>query len=144
MNALLPSSETTSLLLTSGVWTAVALVLVALIRGWPQLKKIQAEADGDIQAKLLGRITQLETQLNAMELHIEAERQRHAKEIQIIRHRLNNETASLDALLLLLEVAPDKLTDNIALIKQMRESRANALALEQGAALAAGLTGETT
>lgn len=140
MSDLIPSTSTLLLTLIGTLWTAIATVFVAYIRGRPQMKRIEVEADGSLRTDLLARIDHLEKQLSAMEVQMEAERTRHTTEVQIIRHRLNNETASLDALLLLLEVAPDKLTDNITLIKEMRATRANAVALEQGAAAGAGQT----
>src|SRR5579859_2162614 len=125
----------------AALFAVLGAIAVALIKGWPIWKKVGLDADGSLRTDLLKRIAELETHVATLENNISAERDRHAAEMSIIRHRLNNETASLDALLLLLEVAPEKLTENIALIKEMRANRANAVALEQGAASAAAAGG---
>ena len=46
-----------------GVWTLVGVVVVALIKGWPALKKLQIDGDQSLRADLLKRIGDLEKQM---------------------------------------------------------------------------------
>lgn len=50
-----------------GVWALVAAVIVALIKGWPALRKMGIEADGALRTDMLLRITELEKEIK--ELH---------------------------------------------------------------------------
>jgi hypothetical protein len=97
-------------------------VLVAVIRSRPALKKIANEREKSL---LEERAADMETMRVRLE-KLEAER-------SVDRHRLNNVTACLDALLLLLETAPDKAPQHVARIKAMREAQMKAEAAEKGA-----------
>lgn len=46
-----------------GIWTLLAVVLVALIKAWPALAKIANEGDASLRTALLTRITNLEGEL---------------------------------------------------------------------------------
>lgn len=46
-------------------WVLVAVVLIALIKGWPALRRLQMEEDGSLRHDLLARITRLENDLAA-------------------------------------------------------------------------------
>lgn len=118
---------------TGGIWTLVVVAVLTLIRSWPSLRKMGLDADTSLRTDLLTRINQLETQVAAMETAQVEERARHDAEIQLLRHRLNNETASLDALLLLLKVDPQKVMESVDMITEMRARKAQEIALEKGA-----------
>jgi hypothetical protein len=122
-----------------GIFVLVALALAALIKAWPSLRKMNIEADGSL---LMARIGTLEKQISTLEAKMGEDQERHAAEMQIMRHRLNNETAALDALLLLLEAAPEKVAENITRIKEMRHARAQVAALESGAMAGAAINGK--
>lgn len=97
-------------------------VLVAIIKNRPTLRKIANEREKSL---LEERAADMETMRVRLE-KLEAER-------SVDRHRLNNVTACLDALLLLLETAPDKAAQHVARIKAMREAQMRAEAAEKGA-----------
>ena len=101
----------------------VVAAILTLIKGWPALKKVQSESDASLRDTLLQRIATLETTVTRLESELRSERDRHAAEMALILNRLNNETQSLDALLLLIEAAPEKVPDNIGRIKEMRRER---------------------
>lgn len=122
-----------------GIFTLVLLVATAMIKAWPALRKMSFDADTSLRSDLLARIDTLEKQIAVLEAKHSEDANRHAAEMQVMRHRLNNETAALDALLLLLEVAPDKVTENISHIKDMRHARAQVTALESGAMAGAAM-----
>jgi peptidoglycan hydrolase CwlO-like protein len=125
-----------------GIFVLVALALAALIKAWPSLRKMNIEADGSLRSDLMARIGTLEKQISTLEAKMGEDQERHAAEMQIMRHRLNNETAALDALLLLLEAAPEKVAENITRIKEMRHARAQVAALESGAMAGAAINGK--
>lgn len=119
----------------AGIWVLVAMAVITLIKGWPKLKELQLASDGSLRVDLMGRITALEAEIIELRKALDAKEQQHEAELRIMRHRLNNETHSLDALLLLLEAAPDKLIDNVARIKEMRVNKEHTIALERGATM---------
>jgi len=127
-----------------GIWLLVLLAFGMVIKAWPMLRKSQLEADGSLRADLLNRIAKLEQHVADLEMQMHKEREAHAvemaaeraarnAEVQLMRHRLNNETMTFDALLMLLEAAPEKVGENIVRIKEMRAQRAHEIAVEKGA-----------
>jgi len=122
-----------------GIFVLVVIAIGTLIKVWPSLRKMNIEADGSLRSDLLGRIGTLERHVATLEAKLSEDQERHAAEMQIMRHRLNNETAALDALLLLLEAAPEKVAENISRIKEMRHARAQVAALESGAMAGAAI-----
>ena len=44
-------------------WVLVAAVVLALVKAWPALKKLQVEEDGSLRSDLMARITKLEDEL---------------------------------------------------------------------------------
>lgn len=115
-----------------GIWSLVAMAVLALIRGWPALRKMSNDADASLRGDLMGRIVSLEKHVERLEDQIGRERERHNTEMSLQRHALNNERMSLDALLMLLETNPDKAAQAVTLIKENRAQRAAALAIERG------------
>lgn len=111
-------------------WTILAL----LIAGYFKLKPLMTKLRNDREASLLEeRAQEMAAQRERIE-KLEAER-------AIDRHRLNNLTQCLDALLMLLETAPEKAAEHVARIKAMRATQMAAEAAEKGAALAAAIKG---
>lgn len=45
-------------------WVLVAVVVLALVKAWPALRKLQIEEDGSLRSELMARITRLETDLS--------------------------------------------------------------------------------
>lgn len=45
-------------------WTLVAVVAIALIKGWPALRELKMKEDGSLRSDLLGRISKLEDDLS--------------------------------------------------------------------------------
>lgn len=112
-------------------WTSVLVgllnllvggALVAAIRSRPALRKIANDREASL---LKERALDMEAMRARLE-KLEAER-------AVDRHRLNNVTACLDALLLLIETAPEKAAQHVARIKEMRAAQMTAEAAEKGA-----------
>lgn len=47
----------------AGGWGLLALIILALVKGWPALRKLQIEQDGSLRTDLLTRIKALEEAL---------------------------------------------------------------------------------
>lgn len=101
-------------------------LLVAVVRTRPQLKKIANERESNLLAERAEEMTAMRERLERLET-----------ERAIDRHRLNNVTACLDSLLLLLETSPEKASAHVARIKEMRAQQMLAESAEKGAMLAA-------
>jgi hypothetical protein len=104
--------------------TAFGGMIVALIRTWPTLKKIQSEEDNSLRATLLGRIETLEKRIDSMTTLGAAKEELHAAETSALRHRLNGESTSFDALIGLLEGNPNFPPETL---KRIADNRARQL-----------------
>lgn len=122
-------------------WTAVLVgllnllvggALVSWIRSRPSLKQIEVAAEDKLRSDLLIRVDKLEKK-------IDAERDRYEALIAIMRHRLNNSDQCIDALLMMLETSPDKVSEAVGLIKEMRIRQREAEATEKAAFHARGV-----
>lgn len=129
MSALIPAST----LGTAGVWGLLLVIVVALVKVWPVLKKLKTDEDASLRETLLGRVESLEARLYTMTAQHAAERELHAAELALVRHRMNNESASMDALVGMLETNPNIPPDTIKRITDSRAAAAAAFANEMNA-----------
>lgn len=106
--------------------------LVSWIRSRPSIKQIEQTAEDKLRTDLIARVDKLEKKLDE-------ERALHEAQIAIMRHRLNNSDQCIDALLMLLETSPDKVSKAVGMIKQMRERQRRAEAEEKAAFHAANV-----
>lgn len=97
-------------------------LLVAIVKTRPALKKIANEREASLLEERAEEMAAMRERLE----RLEAER-------SVDRHRLNNVTQCLDALLLLLETAPEKAAQHVVRIKEMRAAQMAAEAAEKGA-----------
>lgn len=109
-------------------------VFAMLIAGYFRLKPLLIRLRNEREASLLEERAQEMATMRARLEKVEAER-------AVDRHRLNNVTMCLDALLLLLETAPEKAAEHVARIKEMRAAQMRAEAAEKGAIHAAAIKG---
>jgi hypothetical protein len=123
-------------LAAAGIWVVAISFLGIFVRQIVPWKKVIAESDVLFRRDLLSRIEKLERML-------ERERSRHNAERALDRHRLNNVTQCFDALLLLIETAPDKATEIVAKIKTMRAEQLRAEAQEKAIIRAAEIEADT-
>lgn len=112
-------------------WTAALMglanlliggLLVTIVRTRPALKKIANEREANL-------LTERAEEMDAMRQRIvklEAER-------ATDRHRINNLSQCLDALLLMIEMDPSKAAEAAARIKEMRARQMDTEALEKAA-----------
>ena len=95
--------------------------LVAFIRTRPKILEIgnlRRKDESDLTSK---RIATLEGKIETEQAGREAERIRHKAEVAILRHSVANSNTCLDAILLLLEAAPEKAAEHAAKMRKIRE-----------------------
>lgn len=123
---------------------ALALLIFAVtvaMRSWPQWKRAQNEGDASLRTDLLARVATLELEIIELRKALDQKDRQHEAEMRVVRHQLGNETASIEALLMLLETAPDKVAASIDRIKAMRAQRAQNIAIEK-AGIFGGMAGK--
>lgn len=118
-------------------WALALAVITALIKGWPAIVDATSRAKAALGDRRVSRIEKLEAK-------IEEQRASYEAEISILRHDLNNVSTCLDALLLLLETAPEKAQEHVARIKAMREKQAMAQSAEKATIRAARIVSAST
>jgi hypothetical protein len=119
----------------AGVWIAALSFLGLLIRQMIPWRRQISEDEHHLRSDLLQRVEKLEGKL-------ERERMRHNAERAIDRHRLNNITQCFDALLLLIETTPEKASEIVVKIKEMRAVQLKAEAEEKAIIRAAEITAD--
>ena len=95
--------------------------LVAFIRTRPKILEIGNLRRKDEFDLMSERIATLEGKIETERAGREAERARHEAEVAILRHSVANSNTCLDAILLLLEAAPEKAAEHAAKIRMMRQ-----------------------
>jgi hypothetical protein len=127
-------------------WSAGLLSLLNLIVGgavvaWikqrPRMRELEQSGEKTLQEGLLTRVTALEAANTTQALRFEAERAQHEATMAVMRHRLNNMTMCLDALLLLIEQDPSKAAGAAIRIREMRSQQMAAEATEKATVHAA-------
>lgn len=120
-------------LTTAGIWVAAIGLVGILIRQIGPWNRQAHQAEVQLRNDLMRRVRRLES-------GIERERTIHKAEIQMDRHRLNNITGCFDALLLLIEMAPEKAAESVRRIKEMRSRQMGDEAAEKATIRAAEIT----
>ena len=118
---------------------ALLLALVAFIKAWPALRQLQIEGDASLRTTLMTRVSELEARVRELEKLISQKEASHAAKEQFLRHQFANESATLDAFILLAESNPDRIFEHIPRIKEMREAGRQRVAIEKGAAAGAAI-----
>lgn len=108
----------------AGIWVAALSFFGILIRQIGPWKKQSDDAQAHFRDDLIRRLEKVERTL-------ESERAIHKAERSLDRHRLNNVTQCFDALLLLIEMAPERATEAVQKIKEMRAVQLEAEAKEK-------------
>ncbi|WP_242140884.1 hypothetical protein [Sphingomonas sp. TREG-RG-20F-R18-01] len=110
---------------------------MAWIKQRPRMLELENSAEESLTTKLLARVQKLEEDKALQDARIEVERVRHESQMAIMRHRVNNADACLDALLMLLKTSPEKVAEAVIHIERMRERQNQEVALERGAQVGA-------
>lgn len=115
-------------------WLLTVVVLGAIIRGWPAIVDAATRAKTALGDRRLSRIESLEMKLEAKSASYEAE-------VAILRHQFNNVSACLDALLLLIETAPEQASAHAARIRAMRKEQSETETVEKATIRGARIAG---
>jgi hypothetical protein len=115
-----------------GAWTAVLLLAGIIIRQVGPWRKQSMDAEQRLRDDLLRRVEKLEKELDRKEIRHQAER-------SLDRHKLNNIGQCFDALILMLESAPERASEIVRRVKEMRARQLEAEALEKASIHAAAL-----
>lgn len=120
----------------AGAWTAaltmVGTVITLIIRQIGPWRKQTTEAEQRLREELERRLDRVEKKLARREARHEAER-------SLDRHKIRNLIQCLDAVLFVLEKAPDKTVEVVAEIRVMRARQMETEAAEAAAIHAADL-----
>ena len=122
-----------------GIWVLVFALFGALIKVWPAIKKLQNESDQSLRDILLARIEKLEKRIDNITAHHALERELSATEIGVMRHRMNNESQSVDALLHIIETGAENIATEVPRITEQRARAAETFANEMNTITAARL-----
>lgn len=127
---------------TAGVLIAAFGLIGILLRQVVPWKRQMADAQAVFRDDLLGRILRLEKQLDLERARRELANKRHEAERAADRHKLKNITACFDAILMLIEAAPEKAKQHVERIKKMRADQLKAESDEQATIRAADIEAE--
>ncbi|MEJ7933476.1 hypothetical protein WG907_04290 [Sphingobium sp. AN558] len=129
----------------SATWFAVLGLIGTLIGGaglGGMLKTWLDHVRGrrkDTDEVALTLVNQLQTRVTSLEDSSDRERKLCDAQLAVQRHRINNLSGNFDALLLLIEMAPDKASEMVAKIKERRSAQEQAEAVEKATLAAIGL-----
>lgn len=108
---------------TAGIWVAALGIIGLLIKQVVPWLRQSHDAEAKLRDTLIERVQKLEDKNERQEL-------KHAAEQRMSNHKLRNMMACFDAMLLMLEMNPDKAPEIVAKIKAMRATQMAAEAQE--------------
>jgi hypothetical protein len=114
---------TTSQLTVVGIWTVAISFIGLLVRQVVPWKKVTTDAEAKLRDTLIARVERLEFRLDRQQT-------RHDAEKRLLIHKLRNMTANFDAMLMMLEMNPDRGPEIVAKIKEQRAAQMVAEAQE--------------
>jgi hypothetical protein len=123
----------TSAWTVAGVWIAAFTLIGIFIRQVVPWKKQEADSEAQFRDALIRRVENLESK-------IERQEARHRAEQSLSNHKLRNMTACFDAMLLMLEMTPERGPEIVTKIKQMRADQMKAEAKEAAIIRAADIS----
>jgi signal recognition particle GTPase len=121
----------------AGFWAAAFALLGLIVRQVVPWRQQAIDAEKAFRDGLLARVEKLENTLERKERDAIRQRRLHAAERAVDRHRINNLQQCFDAMLLMIDAAPEKASEIVGKIRKMREVQIQSEATEK-AALHAG------
>lgn len=116
----------------AGIWVALLAFLGLAVRQVVPWKKQAQTAEESFRDALLARVSALEVRLQRQEAI-------HTAEKALANHKLRNITAVFDAMLMMLEMNPDRGPEIVVKIKEMRAAQIKAEAAEAAIIRAAAM-----
>lgn len=108
----------------AGAWGTFLALLAVIVRQVGPWRQISASTEQRLREDLLARVNKLEKVLDR-------ERAIHAAERRLEGHKLANITQCFDALLMLIETNPERASDVVQRVREMRDNQVRAEALEK-------------
>jgi len=127
----------------AGVWIAALGIVGLLIRQAVPWRKQASDAEARLRDALIERVDKLERAMERQQKTWGLKEARHAAERALGNHKLRNMTANFDAILMMLEMNPDRGPDIVAAIKKQRAAQMLAEAKESAVINAAEITAST-
>lgn len=113
-----------------GAWTAVGLIVVALIRQKPITRKLANEREGNLLKERAQDMRGMRRRITELE-----------QEQRVDRHTLSNLEQCLDTLLMMIEISPERAQEAAGKVRKMREEMKRQTATEKGAVMSAKIEG---
>lgn len=132
----------------SFTWTTVLVgllnllvggALVSFIRSRPSLKKIDADREANLLSERAKEMQEMRERMEKLEAMLDLKERQHEAERSVDRHRINNLSQCLDALLLLIEQDPTRAAEAAAKIRAMRAEQLEREAKERAVIQAAAI-----
>jgi hypothetical protein len=109
---------------SAGAWASFLALLGIIVRQVGPWRSQSISAEQRLRDDLLRRVEKLERELDRKETRHQAER-------SLDRHKLNNIGQCFDAMIIMLEAAPEKVNEIVCRIKEMRQRQLEAEAIEK-------------
>lgn len=114
-------------------------VLVAIVRSRPALKKIANDREANLLSERAKEMEEMRDRIGKLESALEQKDKEHDAERAVDRHRINNLSQCLDALLMLIEQDPTKAAEAAVKIREMRAAQLRNEAAEKATIRAAAI-----
>lgn len=125
-----------------GIWAVALSLAILVLRHIGPWSKQRADAETKLREELMAREGTLVRRIEKLEAALSRQQIRHNSERALDRHRLNNVTSCFDALLLLIETSPEKASEAVARIKEMRAAQVRAESEEKAIIRAAEIVAD--
>lgn len=112
----------------AGIWTVVGLIAVGLIRQKPITQKLQNEREGNLLKERAAEMRRMRRRIAQLEAEQRAD-----------RHTLGNVEQCFDALLMAIELNPERAGEAVVKVKAMRDRMKMEEAAEKGELLRASV-----
>lgn len=131
-------------------WTPILLtvanlllggVVVAIVKSWPALRKIHADREANLLNERAEEMAGMRDRIDRLEATLAQKDKQHEAERASDRHRINNLSQCLDALLMLIEQDPQRAAEAAAKVREMRGEQLQRENAERATIRAAAITG---
>jgi hypothetical protein len=132
---------------TLGLWPSIIALVGTLVTGgsigvgfkaWLEHRRGMRKDSDEVA---MGLVATLSERVASLEKESQREREICDANLAVLRHRLNNIGSEFEALLLLIEMAPEKAKEFVAKIKEMRARHAQTEVVEKVAVKALAVNG---
>lgn len=127
--------------IVSGIATVLGSVgLGGMLKTWLDYRRGMRQGTDEVAMGLVDKLTKRVETLEREQAH---ERAVCDANLKVMRHRLNNVAATFDSLMMMIELAPDRASEIIKLVKERRAAQETMEGMER-AAVAAAIAGTSS